>query len=449
MFGRLTIVALLLVNLPLWSQVEPGASGGGSNGDSGAEMAVPAPVSGGIYPSEAAPGNLPNYMSADLSANVAYVNNVLPNQTATPVNDETYSFYPTVAIIRSTVRRQVSASYSPSFVFYEPTTVLNSINNGATMTFQDRFSPHITFNVEDFFYRTSDVFDQSYLFSGGGVTGSTQTTAPILVAPFEQQLNNLAHASLGYQFGRDGMIGGGASDSTYYFSAPSAATGLGNSHADGAWVFYNRRISANQYTGVSYQWTRTAAEVFGQKSFTQVNSLLPFYSFYFTKRTSISVSGGVEHVNVTSIMNNSPNLPASNSWSPEVVVSVGYQGERGFLAASYAYSTTAGGGLLGAYSTNNAAVSGGWNFSRTWTSAVSAYYANATNETPNLFTVVSGTTVAGQASITHSFREWLVMQAGYQRLHETYTDVPIISANPDSNQVYGRITYTFKKPMGK
>jgi hypothetical protein len=444
MFARLAIIALLLANLPLWSQVEPGASGGDSNADSSAEMSVPPPVAGGVYANVATPDNLPNYMSADLTAGVAYINNVLPNQTATPVNDETYSFFPTVSIIRSTVRRQVTASYSPSFIFYEPTTVLNAIDNGATMTFQDRFSPHITFNVEDFFYRTSDVFDQSYLFSGGGVTGSTQTTAPVVIAPFEQQLTNLAHASLGYQFGRDGMIGGGASDSTYYFSAPSAVTGLGNSHADSAWAFYNRRISAKQYFGVSYQWTRTAAQTLLQRSYTQVNSVLPFYSFYITKMTSVSVSGGVEHVNVTS-----PNLPASNSWSPEVDVSVGYQGKRGYLASSYSYSTTSGGGLVGAYSTSNAALGGGWIFSRKWTSDLSFYYANATNETPNLFTQVVGTTIAGQASITHSFRESLLLRVGYERLHETYTDIPIISANPDSNQVYGKITYAFRKPMGK
>ena len=444
MFSRFAIVALLLANLPLWSQVEPGASGGDSNADSGAEMTVPPPVAGGLYANVATPENLQNYLSANLTAAVGYINNALPNQTATPVNDETYSFYPTVSIIRSTVRRQVTASYSPSFVFYEPTTVLDSIDHGATMTFQDRFSPHITFNVEDFFFRTSDVFDQSFLFSGGGVSGSTQTTAPILVAPYEQQLNNLAHASLGYQFGRDGMIGGGASDSTYYFSAPSAVTGLGNSHADGAWAFYNRRISRKQYFGVSYQWSRTAAQTLLQRSYTQVNSVLPFYSFYITKTTSVSVSGGAQYVNVTS-----PNLPSSTSWSPEIDVSVGYQGKRGYLATSYSYSTTSGGGLIGAYSTSNAALGGGWNFSRTWASDISFYYANATNETPNLFTQVVGTTIAGQGSITHQFRESLLFKVGYERLHETYTNIPIISANPDSNQVYGKITYSFRKSMGK
>jgi hypothetical protein len=444
MLARLAIVALLLVNLPLWSQVEPGASGTDSTADTNAEMTVPPPVAGVLYPNTVTPENLPNYMSAGLTASGGYIFNVLPFQTATPVNDATYSFYPTVGIIRTTVRRQVTAYYSPSFVFYEPTTALNTINNGATMTFQDRFSPHITFNVEDFFYRTSNVFDQSYQFSGGGVTGSTQTPATVLIVPFEEQLSNLAHAFLSYQFGREGMIGGGASDSTIYFSAPSATTGLGNSHADTAWAFYNRRIAPMQYLGISYQWARTAAETSTQRSDTQINSILPYYSFYFTKTSSISLSGGAQQVNVTS-----PNLPASNSWLPEADVSVGYQGKSGFLAASYSYTTTSGGGLLGAYNTNSSELNGGWNLSRTWTADVSVSYANVTNATPKLFAFTSGTTIAGQASISHSFRELLFVRVGYERLHENYPDIPIISANPDSNQVYGKITYEFRKPMGK
>jgi hypothetical protein len=444
MFARLAIVALLLANLPLWSQVEPGASGSDSTADSDAEMTVPPPVAGVLYPKEVTPENLPNYMSADLTATAGYINNVLPSETAVPVNDEIYTFYPTVGIIRATVRRQVTATYSPSFLFYQHTTALDSINHGASMTFQDRFSPHITFNVEDFFYRTSDVFDQSYLFSGGGVTGSTQTPATILIAPYEQQLSNLAHAFLSYQFGRDGMIGGGASDSVYYFSAPSAITGLGNSHTDGAWAFYNRRIAARQYIGVSYQWSRTAAETSTQRSETETNSILPFYSFYFTKTASISLSGGVQHIDVTT-----PNLPTSASWSPEADISVGYQGKRDYLAGSYSYTITSGQGLLGAYTTNDASLNGGWNLTPTWTAVVSVSYANTANATPILFAFAGGTTIAGQASISHSFRKSLLMNIGYERLHEDYSDIPIIAANPDSNQVYGKITYEFRKPMGK
>lgn len=446
MLARLALVFLLLAALPSWSQVEPGATGSDTTIDSDAQMMIPPPLAGVPYPNIVSSENLPNFVSAGITASGGYIENVLPSQTATPVNDETYSFYPTFAVARSTAYRQVTASYSPSFLFYEPTTVLNTINHGASMTFQDRFSPHITFNVEDFFYRTSDVYDQSYLFSGGGVSGSTQTPATILIVPFEQQLSNLAHAFLTYQFGRDGMIGGGASDSTIYFSAPSTVTGLGNSHSNGAWAFYNRRISDQQYIGFSYQWARTAAQITTEQTDTQINSLLPFYSFYFTKTASISISGGAQHVEVTAAT--PPNLPAFNSWSPAADISVGYQGERGYLATSYSYTVTSGEGLLGAYNTNNANLDGGLNLSRTWVADLSISYGRTNNASPQVFTFAGGTSVSGQASISHSFRESLIAMVGYKRVHENY-NIPIISANPDSNQVYGRITYQFKKTLGK
>ena len=443
MLARLALVVSLFVSLPLWSQVEPGATGSDATTDTDAQMVVPPPVAGVPYPNVVAPENLPNYLSAGITASGGYVQNVLQFQNATTGNDETYSFYPTLAVARSTVRRQVTASYSPSFVFYQSTTVLDTIDHGASMTFQDRLSPHITFNAEDFFYRTSDVFDQSFLFSGPGVSGSTQTPATILIAPFQQQLSNLAHAFLSYQFGRDGMIGGGASDSVVYFSAPSLTTGLGNSHTNSAWAFYNRRISRMQYIGVSYQWTRTAAQTTAQQTDIQINSLLPFYSFFFTKTASVSVSGGAQHLSVTS-----PNLPAATLWSPAADVSVGYQGKRGHLAASYSYTITSGQGLLGAYTTNSANADGGWNFSPTWVADLFVLHASTNSATPQVFNFASGTTISGQASISHSFRESLTATAGYQRIHENY-DIPIISAIPDSSRVYGMITYKFRKLLGK
>jgi hypothetical protein len=429
-------------------------------------MMTPPPVSGIPYANAAASDEAPNVLSARVSANAAYIKNVVQTQTAppappaSPVNDDTFSLYPTFTFARSTLRQQAIATYSPSFVFYQHTTALDTINHGASLTYQDRLSPHVTFNAEDFFYRTSDVFDQSSVFSGGGVSGSSQTSATTIIAPFAQQLTNLAHAFFSYQFARDGMIGGGGSDQVVDFPAPSSSaglansnTGLANSNETGAWAFYNRRISRTQYMGFSYQWTRTAAQATsqqqatGQRRDTQINSLLPFYSFYFTKTASVSISGGAQHVSVTSP--DSPGLPASNSWLPEADVSVGYQGKRGNLAASYSRTITSGQGLLGAFNTNAASLAGGWNLFRTWIASLSLSYASTSNATPQISTFAGGNTVSGQASITHTFRESLIVRAGYERLHQDYPVTTIVSAIPDTSQVYGTITYQFSKPLGK
>ena len=451
------LLFFLLMTVPAWSQVEPEAEGGPTPVEN-TQMMTPPPVSGMPYANTPTSEESPNALSAGVSVNAAYITNIVSTQSTPAVNDETFSVYPTLTFARSTLRRQGIATYSPSFVFYQHTTALDTINHGASLTYLDRLSPHVTFNAEDFFYRTSDVFDQSSIFSGGGVSGSSQTSATTIIAPFAQQLTNLAHVLFSYQFARDGMIGGGGSDQIVNFPAPAAGsansnTGLANSNETGAWAFYNRRISRMQYMGFSYQWARTAAQATsqqqttGQRRNTQINSLLPFYSFYFTKTASVSISGGAQHVSVTSP--DSPSVPASNLWSPEADVSVGYQGKSGNLAAGYSRAITSGEGLLGAFNTNSASLAGGWNFFRTWIASVSVSYSSTSNATPQISTFAGGNTVSGQASITHSFRESLIVRAGYQRLHQDYSGSTIISAIPDTSQVSGTITYQFSKPLGK
>ena len=459
------LLFFLLMTVPAWSQVEPEAEGGPTP-VADTQMMTPPPVSGIPYANAAASDEAPNVLSARVSVNAAYITNIVSTQTVPPappapsVNDDTFSVYPTFSYARSTLRRQGIVMYSPSFVFYQHTTALDTINHGASLTFQDRLSPHVTFDAEDFFYRTSNVFDQSSIFSGGGVSGSSQTSPTTIIAPFAQQLTNLAHAFFSYQFARDAMIGGGGSDQVVNFPAPASSagtansnTGLANSNETGAWAFYNRRISRMQYMGFSYQWARTAAQATsqqqttGQRRNTQINSLLPFYSFYFTKTASVSISGGAQHVSVTSP--DSPSVPASNLWSPEADVSVGYQGKSGNLAASYSRAITSGEGLLGAFNTNSASLAGGWNFFRTWIASLSVSYSSTSNATPQISTFAGGNTVSGQASITHSFRESLIVRAGYQRLHQDYSGSTIISAIPDTSQVSGTITYQFSKPLGK
>ncbi len=223
------------------------------------------------------------------------------------------------------------------------------------MTFQDRLSPAVTLSAQDSFFRSSDVFDQSYLFSTGAITGSSQTPTTTVITPFAEQLTNTANAVINYQFGRNGMVGGGGSYSLVDFPVSTNTSGISNSNESGASAFYNRRLSRRQYMGFSYQYSRTIAgldtpTIAGferQQSETQTHSLLPFYTIYFARAFSFSISAGLQHVDVT--------LPASltyNSWSPSAVVSVGWQSNRATLAANYTHTASSGQGLFGAYNAN-------------------------------------------------------------------------------------------------
>ena len=161
-----------------------------------------------------------------------------------------------------------------------------------------------------------------------------------------------------------------------------------------------------------------------QQSETQTHSLLPFYTFYFARAFSFSISAGIQHVDVTL-----PQSLTSSSWSPAAVVSVGWQSNRANLAANYTHTTTSGQGLFGAYNANDVGASGGWRVTRSWTVGLSAYYSNSRPmRHRSLAPYTGGTTIAGQASVTHSLGEHFTAVVGYQRLHQEYSSIPIISA---------------------
>lgn len=459
MLTRIAVVLVLLAGRTAWSQVEPGATGGTQaiSTDNDAQlMMTPPPVSGQAYPTMALSETQANYLSGSVAINGGYVDNLLPGQTASPVNDSTFSILPTVEISRSTPRQQERFTYSPSFIFYQPTNVLDTVDQGAGLTFQDRLTRRATFSVEDTFYRSSNVFDQSYFFSTGAITGSTQTPISTVIYPFEEQLSNTTNAVISYQFARDSMVGGGASYSIVDVPASTNSAGIPNSNVSGASAFYNRRLSRRQYVGFSYQYSRTTIGLVNQQSETQTQSLLPFYTFYFARAVSFSISAGMQRIDVTL-----PQILPYQSWLPTAVVSVGWQRTRASLAANYTHTTTSGAGQFGAYKANDVDASGGWRVTRSWTIGLTAYHSSTStvtgeygtytgavvNDVPEPGVYQGGTTTAGQATLTRSLGEHFTAVFGYQRLHQEYPGIPIISANPDSDQEYGRITYQFRRPI--
>ncbi len=452
------IIALLLFAAKLsWPQVEPSGTGGAATTDNDTQMMTPPPVSGDAYPTTVGSEERSNYLSASIALSGGYDNNVFPGSTASSVkNDGTFSILPTFMLSQSTPRQQTTLSYGPSFVVYEPTTDLDTIDQGASLTYRYRFSQQLTLSLGDTFYRTSNVFDQSYTFSSGGVTGSTQTPGATVIAPFAELMSNTVRGLVSYQFGRDGMVGASGSFLRTDYPNPSNSSGLSNSNGSGAAAFYNRRLSRSQYLGLQYQFSRTTTNGMKQQSAglnnqstTETHALLPFYTIYFRRTVSVSISGGIEHASVLVIQ--SPASTTSASWSPEAEVSMGWQSTRANLAAYYAHVVSAGGGLIGAYNSNAFGVSAGYKLTRSWSAGLSANYSNSStlSSQTSLYTGDGGTSIAGQASLSRMFGERFGVGFGYQRLHEDFSSIAAISEDPDSNQEYARFTYQFRKALGR
>ena len=453
MFARATLVLLLAAAKLSWPQVEPGATGGAATPDNDTQMMTPPPVSGVAYPTTVGSEERSNYLSAGVVVSGAYVNNVFPEEqvsvspgsTASPVNDGTFSILPAFMLSRSTPRQQTTLSYSPSFLIYDHTTALDTIDQGSALTYVYRLSQQVSVSLGDTFFRSSNVFDQSYTFSSGGITGSTQTPGATVLAPFAELMSNIVHGLVSYQFGRDGMVGAGGSFSTFDYPNPSDSAGLSNSNTSGATAFYDRRLSRSQYLGLGYQYGRTTSSGVGEQTTTDTNSLLPFYTLYFSRTASFSISAGIEHTSVQQVQSR-----ASQSWSPETEISMGWQSSRANLAAYYSYSVTSGGGLVGAFTSNSAGVSAGYKLTRSWSVALSASYVNSNTVSPQIISYgEGGNTASGQVSLSRMFGERIGVGFGYERLHEDFSGIKVISENPDSYEEYARFTYQFRKALGR
>jgi hypothetical protein len=88
--------------------------------------------------------------------------------------------------------------------------------------------------------------------------------------------------------------------------------------------------------------------------------------------------------------------------------------------------------------------------SRTWTAHVTASYAINENVTPHLVGAYSGGHgIFGTATVGHSMGRQFNFALEYSRLHLSYSDIPAISSNPDSNRVAASITWRFMRPLGQ
>jgi hypothetical protein len=430
---------------PVWAQVEPPAAGGAVPEDDDVRMNVPPLLAGTAYANVAGLDKSLNALTATATVNAAYLNNVLPGSTAAPVADTTISIDPSLNYNRSTSRQHETLDYSPSFTFYMPTSQLNAVNQSATGLFQGRLTRHLTVGLQENFLRTSNIFDESYPFSAGGLLGSTQTPVPAAIAPFAEQLRNAATADVAYQFSRNGMIGGGTTFTNYIFPNPAESVGLYNSGEEGGSAFYNRRITSRQYVGVTYEYDHVLGYPASGTVESQTQNFLPFYSVFFSKTLSFSAAGGPVRWSVSQ-----PEQPTTSSWTGAAFLKVDWQGNKGNLTAGFSRAVTSGGGLIGAFTSNGANLGGAWKLARAWTGRVGFGYQEIEPITPLNFVIYQGgKSVMAQASVVRTLGEHATLECGYQHFYEQFKGIATIAADPNGDRAFASFDYIFRKPLGR
>jgi hypothetical protein len=444
MFARVCLGLLLIAAIPAWSQVEPSATEAPAIPEDDSVMQVPPPVSGEAYPIIVASEAQSNYLRGGVVFDTAYDDNVTTVNTR-PVSDAIYTIWPTIELERSTWRQQESMTYSPGFTIYEPTSVLNNVDQLADLNFKYRLTQHATVSARDFLQKTSNVFNQPDPLSGGAVSGSPQPQVNAILAPFAERLLDVANADLSYQFGRNDMAGGGGSFTELDYPNPAQATGLSNGNSRAGSAFLSHRLFHNQYTGLTYQYIGGQANSIKDPSKTQTQTLYPFYTVYFERAFSLSLSGGPQHFEATQ----TGEQPRSG-WTPAAMASIGWQRTHTNFEASYSRSVSNVEGLAGAFDSNSAGASARWQMGRTWVVGANASYSINKSVTP-LFvdSIPGGHGISGTVLVQHSISEHFSAKLGYSRLHQSYNGIPAAVLAPDTSREFFLISYQFRRPLGR
>lgn len=427
---------------PLWSQVEPSGSGGGSNlGDS--QMMTPAPV-GGSYPGIVGSEERSNYLAGGLVFTAAYIDNLMVGNGTSPISDETYSFLPSIGIDRRTPRQVESLSYSSGFTVYQHTSQFNAVAQSAAASYRYRISPYTVIVLGDTFQQNNNLYNQSNPFAGGGISGTPGQSNGVVISPFLNQLTNSSSAGIHYQYGRNAMIGAGGSYSFQQFSETAAVTGLNNEGAAGASGFFSRRIAGSHYVGVTYQFSKFVTHPID--TYTLTHTAFGFYTYYFTRSFSVSILGGPEHYT-----NWGATSPMQAAWTPAVQASFGWQTFRTNVSASYSHTVSGAGGLIGTYHSDIASLNGRLKLKRTWNANANVNYARFSNVNSNAPGAYGngGNSIFGGVSLDHQITERVEAQAGYGHFHQFYAGIPAASTSPDSNRASISITYHFNRPLGR
>src|SRR6266700_4451545 len=173
LFEEISVRLVLLVAVvPLWSQVDnsstvPVPAYGSNSGTESVDdrMVTPPPVSGQSYPQAPTSQERSNYMRLGAAFTTAYSDNVLgmTGSNSRPEGDVSYSLWPMLALDETTTRLRWTLTYAPGFTFYQHTSSRNEAEQNASIDFQYRLSPHVTFSAQDGFKKSSSVFNQPSL----------------------------------------------------------------------------------------------------------------------------------------------------------------------------------------------------------------------------------------------------------------------------------------------
>ncbi len=446
---------LLLASVQGWSQEEqrsvpvpaattPVINLSPSSGTDPDRMLTPPPVSGAAYPLWFASEERANYLRGGVTFNTAYSDNVLGSTSATPVSDVSYSVWPTLALDETTPRLHTVFTYAPGFTFYQRTSARNEMDQNLSFDVQYRWSPHVTVSLRDSLQKSSNAFNQPDQGLAGAVTGAAGGANDSVIAPIADRLSNTGNVGITYQFAANAMVGASGTFTNLHYPDAAEVPGLYDAASRAGSAFYSYRLAKQHYIGATYQYQELLSYPGGATNETKTDGVFLFYTYYPSPTFSFSLFGGPQYYSAGP--QEIPTLPAvaaMQSWSPAGGASLNWQAQHSSAAVSFLHSVSSGGGLIGAVELDSANASVRQQITRKFSASLAGSYAN---NGELAVSALGGHSLSGSAALQRQVGQHLNFQAGYTRLHQTYS---FLSANPDTNREWISISYEFARPLGR
>ena len=427
----------LLLTASAWSQETSAPEE--LSGAQDAQMITPAPVS--IAPETVQLGaeQLKNVLRGDIAVSGSYIDNLFAGSDYGTQAETTISVLPRLSYNWSTPTQNRTFSYSPGFSFYQPSSSLNQIDQVATAAYSFHPAEHVAITFNDQFSDTTNNSGQAY------TSNIAASYTPALAPAFAQFMQNQARGEVTVQTGVNTLLGGSGIVSMLHYPDPSQTVGLYNSGSRGASAFFSQRVARPQYFGAQWSYMEYLAYPKPSTQTVQTHTLLAYYSLSSERGALLSVAAGPESYRITDSAASSVTV----SWSPYVSASMGWHAPRASAILTYSHMITGGGGMLGVFANDNAALATRWQMLRTWTAGISGAYAMGHNPEPSVRNSIrGGHSIFGSAVLDHAINPHLSVLLEYDRSHQAYEGIPSIAANPDSNRGMASLVWHFTRSLG-
>jgi hypothetical protein len=402
----------------------------------------------GETPSSAFSGELErnNQISGGLTVASGYDDNAL-TQNGGQVGNASFSFLPSLSWEQSRSHSLFDINYSPGFTVNQALPELNSSTQNAGLNSQVRLTENLTWRIRDGFV----VSNNGWTTTGSDASGSVlHAPAQQVLTPLARSVSNLAASDLVYQMGAGTIVGGTGSYSLLSYSNLQDGPGvqLIDSRTTGAEVFYQHRILAKHWIGLTYSFQRLSFE--GGIEQTQSHSALLFDTITLQPHLTLSLFGGATHSRtdgqVTLLTAGTAASGQPEQWSPSAGAMLGWEGPHTAVSATFSRRIDSGGGILGTVDRYSGIATVRRQFSPHWTGNISFIY-----DDNRPLDGVEGEyrTLSGSVGAERRIGRQLAAAASYTRVHQVYGVTIPTQLFPDHNRALVSITYFFSRPLGR